>query len=821
MRSIFFIAFLVIGFNGITQPLSGTYTIGGTNPDYPKMGDAVQALDSLGINGPVTFNIRNGTYTDYILFDTIMGTSDTSWVTFQAETGDSSAVVINGYAGSLSLDRVMGFGAGAQYVRVKKLTFMEPDPNQRAITSFDSHHLEFYNCVFTGPSTTVHQQPLVSMGLDSNLVIQNCLFTGSTRDLSIGDIYTRKNIFIRNCDFHGGLEALRLNDLKNVEVTNNNFYGTYTGVGIRRLILIDDMRSMRFINNFIDGSKTAKRGYAIEIRSSAADSSYYLNNIILSSANTSPNSGAILLGNISGGSTFDIFAHNTIRLTSLNPNNSVFQTAACYFDRTLIYNNILVNESGGYIYDNCNYPTDYNLLYTTGAISPQDSSLAQLQQSGMDSNSVFAPPLFDSLLPGLSHAPEIDSAGFPFAVAAKDFVGNFRDPNFPDIGPYEFINPPVVRFPLDTNVCESVVLDAGNPGSSFIWSTGDTTQTILVDSTASYWVTATNSKGSNSDTIQVNIGSLNLPAYQLQSSFDSICTRGCVSLSTNLDSNQYQLMWSDSSGVLGTGNVLNVCPNALPKKYFLQITDGVCVITDSITVFEDLTAPLANTLADTTICYGDSLLLIVNSLDSIEVITWQSEGQNIGSGSIWVKPDSTSTYSAIVDFANGCSDSVSVKVEVHYVDQPIVSLSFDTLSVNDDWNSYQWSINGSSIPLATDTFWVAQQNGNYSIAVTDSFGCSVESTPLLFSSFELDEVSHSELKIYPNPAKELLFIEVDKKLIDPRFELFTVSGEKLALPVIKVSSKKYEVDVKELPVGVYILKVISENSSFVKKFSKS
>lgn len=823
MRSILTIIFWIIVIQGFAQPLSGTYTIGGSSPDYPKMSDAVQALDSLGINGPVTFNIRNGTYTDYIVIDTIAGTSDTSWVIFQSETGDSSAVVIAGYSGSLSMDRVLGFGAGAQYIRIKKLTFMEPDPNQRAITSFDSHHLEFYNCVFTGPTTTVHQQPLVSMGLDSNLVIQNCLFTGSVRDLSIGDIYTRKNIFIRSCNFHGGLESLRLHDLKNVEVLNCNFYGTYGGVGIKRSILIDEIMNLKMMNNFIDASgNTSSRGYALEVRTSTFQTSYFINNVILAASNFTIGSAAILFGNAQGVFRNDIFAYNTIRFSSPNPSNPVFSSPNCALSGTNMYNNIIVNESSGYIYDNCSYPTDYNLLYTTGAISPQYSNFAQLQQAGLDSHSVFAPPLFDSIRPGLSHAPEIDSAGFPFSIVTKDFIGNFRDPNFPDIGPYELINPPVVRFPLDTNVCESVILDAGNPGSSFLWSTGDTTQAILVDSTASYWVTASNSKGSNTDTIQVYVDSLNLPQYQLQASFDSLCTGGCAVLSTNLDSNLFQLTWSNNSGIIGSGSIVNVCPVSFPQKYLLQITDGgTCVRTDSLIIFERTVPPVVNTLSDTTICYGDSLLLTTTSSDSIQGIVWQNNGQNIGSGAVWVKPDSTTTYTAVVDFVNGCTATTSTEIGVNYILQPAVSLAFDTLLVNDEWVSYQWFVNGNSIPAAIDTFWVAQQNGNYSVLVTDSLGCAAESNPLSFNSFDLREFDQQMVKLYPNPVEYNLTIETNSRVTNPRFELYNLVGQKMTIVVTSVRKHLYDMDVESLKPGLYFIKIQFDGNIVIREFIKN
>ncbi|MCD4746284.1 MAG: PKD domain-containing protein, partial [Bacteroidales bacterium] len=71
---------------------------------------------------------------------------------------------------------------------------------------------------------------------------------------------------------------------------------------------------------------------------------------------------------------------------------------------------------------------------------------------------------------------------------------------------------PVVDLGNDTTICcyESIILDAENPGASYIWSTGDTTQTIIIDSTGVgigsqiYYVIVTNEyncQGTDSITI--------------------------------------------------------------------------------------------------------------------------------------------------------------------------------------------------------------------------------------------------------------------------------------------------------------------------------
>jgi len=71
---------------------------------------------------------------------------------------------------------------------------------------------------------------------------------------------------------------------------------------------------------------------------------------------------------------------------------------------------------------------------------------------------------------------------------------------------------PTVDLGMDISICanETTLLDAGNPGAQYLWSTGETTQTIVVDTTGSglglaeFWVEVTNlASCSSADTIGI------------------------------------------------------------------------------------------------------------------------------------------------------------------------------------------------------------------------------------------------------------------------------------------------------------------------------
>jgi hypothetical protein len=66
--------------------------------------------------------------------------------------------------------------------------------------------------------------------------------------------------------------------------------------------------------------------------------------------------------------------------------------------------------------------------------------------------------------------------------------------------------PPVVFLGNDTTIMQgqTLILDAGNPGSDYLWSTGATTQTLPINVTGTYSVFVSNSCGTDADTINVS-----------------------------------------------------------------------------------------------------------------------------------------------------------------------------------------------------------------------------------------------------------------------------------------------------------------------------
>lgn len=79
------------------------------------------------------------------------------------------------------------------------------------------------------------------------------------------------------------------------------------------------------------------------------------------------------------------------------------------------------------------------------------------------------------------------------------------------------LTPPVANLGNDLNICQGFVSISASGGSSYSWSTGDTTSFILVNSGGTYWVEVTAANGcSASDTINIVMNAPSVTYVELQ-----------------------------------------------------------------------------------------------------------------------------------------------------------------------------------------------------------------------------------------------------------------------------------------------------------------
>ncbi len=195
--------------------LNGTYTIGGTAPTYATISEAASALTAQGISGNVTFNIRPGTYSERVTFNAITGNNASRTITFQAENGDSSSVVI-GLPTSLNTTNYIFKASNTQNVVLKRVTLFGPSSGTygTVVYAYNSNGFRVENCRITGiltEATTTNQDLVQFGGTMSGYQIKNstlrggylglALYGGSTTLLNNGLIEQNKFLLSANMAF--------------------------------------------------------------------------------------------------------------------------------------------------------------------------------------------------------------------------------------------------------------------------------------------------------------------------------------------------------------------------------------------------------------------------------------------------------------------------------------------------------------------------------------------------------------------------------------------------------------------------------------------
>ncbi|MEO0472291.1 MAG: hypothetical protein AAF206_21890, partial [Bacteroidota bacterium] len=123
--------------------------------------------------------------------------------------------------------------------------------------------------------------------------------------------------------------------------------------------------------------------------------------------------------------------------------------------------------------------------------------------------------------------------------------------------------------PADTVLCGgSLMLDAANPGATYLWSTNATTQSITVSSSDTIWVEVSDMSGTSRDTIVVHIVS---PPPTPALTDTTLCSPTELVLQTS-SLCDYVFWYRDLAGtdLIGFGDSLILPPPANDTSFYAQ-----------------------------------------------------------------------------------------------------------------------------------------------------------------------------------------------------------------------------------------------------------
>lgn len=430
--------------------LHGDYTVGGTNPDFLNMEEVKASLSYCGIDGPVTFHLRPGTYQDFDFTENYIGQSATNTITFQGDNRNTVIVTNNNTDAGTNL-----FGAvtlvNVNYFRFKNLTIQGNDnATTRGVVLrgngcvdilFENCNINTYATNTTANTTSFGAGRTVAANtVPDTVVFRNCNFTGANFGIYyIGNNTRRNQLTVENCHIntcYRGIQTSYCNTLiKNNHIiqypasSHQNFTGIYTDYTVGADVdgnvvdsVYDAENGIYFknatLNNFYVRNNKVKVGnsnFGIYVGNSSSTTTMtghiYNNEVILypvvataSYAMKIETCNNLEVNNNSLMVKSDAPYNNTAALIIQNNNNTNFN------------NNILVNLCNSS--DNTNYPLylnntstitgTYNDFYSPSGVvafkTVSRNSVAELESavSTTSNNISILPPMADptnSLMP--------------------------------------------------------------------------------------------------------------------------------------------------------------------------------------------------------------------------------------------------------------------------------------------------------------------------------------------------------------------------------------------------------------------------------------
>ncbi len=353
---------------------------------------------------------------------------------------------------------------------------------------------------------------------------------------------------------------------------------------------------------------------------------------------------------------------------------------------------------------------------------------------------------------------------------------------------------------------------------TYMWSNGQTTQTITVSAAGNYSVTIYSDKdcmgASSTTTVTVNP----LPTVVITASgATSFCTGGNVDLTSDQSSN---LVWSTAASTQ-TINITN------SGTYSVSYTDGNgCEATsNSISVSVSATpVPTIGASGSTTICSGDVVTLTASTSDSY---VWNLNGSPIsGATSQTYNASAQGLYTVTTTNADPCDGvGTSVQTVVFVNATPTASA---TSSINDNTvtftnnstgaTSYDWDFgDGNNSTLANPVYTYAG-GGSFTVTLTATNGSCSDVTTISLTSVSVgDELALIEnISIYPNPTNSNATLSVvlsEAKAFDVM--LIDITGKLIFNENVSntnIGENRLNIPVNEVENGIYFVRIVFENN---------
>lgn len=360
--------------------------------------------------------------------------------------------------------------------------------------------------------------------------------------------------------------------------------------------------------------------------------------------------------------------------------------------------------------------------------------------------------------------------------------------------------PDLDLLPQDTVVCANSFLVLQPDTSvglnhSFLWNTGDSTATLVADSSREYRVSVTDTTTGCYTARCANIDVVHIPNPAMLD--DTICETGgatsgaffsvacinCINIWNQMDTNNALYGYSE--------------PGAI-TRLVIDTVVGCFEIDTAMIELEQVPISISPAKSNE-ICLGDTIeLSTTQGPYSYLWSVFTDPGWAPIADSMRFQTWSSGIFSIVVTSERGCTAMDTVEVLVNPNPFPVIQQAWSGDSVilftSEEYSAYVWSDSSSQASIYPDS------NGVYAVTVTDSNGC------VGVDDFEVIVVSTTQnraqqIRIYPNPSEGVFFIDSPQSAKGYDLRIIDMSGRTLILKQWVSGSGR--IDMRNFPKGIY------------------
>ena len=435
---------------------------------------------------------------------------------------------------------------------------------------------------------------------------------------------------------------------------------------------------------------------------------------------------------------------------------------------------------------------------------------------------------------------------------------------------------PVITPGGPTGFCQgdSVTLSAP-AGFKYLWSSGDTTQSITVNATANFTVQTISNGCTSVSSEPVAVAVTTTPATPAitPSGATTFCRGGRVTLTapagfTYLWNNgsTAQSIDTDTSGSYSVQTITGTCSSAVSAVTAVTVTplpgtpgitlsgpssfcqgDSVRLTstvttgnlwssgdtTQSITVHATGSYSVSVKAGGCTSAAAAAVIVTVTPAPATPAITPSGATTFCQGGSVtltapagftylWsngatsqsISTDTSGSYS-VKTITGTCTSAASAATRVRVnalPSAPVISFTGGQLDAGVSGASYAWYFNTNLLPSLTTRSIPSQGNGSYTVKVTDANGC----TSLLSAAYTVTGLAatghQANLQIVPNPSGG--YIRIAGLTDERELEIYTLLGQKVHTGK---SGADTQTDISHLAAGIYEVRIAGAVLRLVKE----